>query len=223
MNETVSFMKGIALSTAEACDVESSGEDCPASRGEARVHAILEAALELVSEVGYDRMTMDAIAQRAKASKATMYRHWPGKPELVRDALCHCSWLPGADPLDSGSLRGDLLAVVHEMTAGLTATNGLLGGLMTALHRDTHLAALVRDQIDDAGQKVADVLVARARGRGEAIAPLDAVLVLELAPGQILLRTLVLGKPTGAAFQEYLVDEVLLPLLTRDHASVPQP
>jgi AcrR family transcriptional regulator len=167
-----------------------------------------------VSEVGYDCVTMDSIALRARASKATMYRHWPGKPELVRDALGHCSWLPVTSPPDTGSLRGDLLAVVQDMTAGLTSTTGLCGGLFTALHRDTHLATLVRHQIADAGQAIAGDLVTRAKARGEAIASPDVVFVLELAPGQILLRTLVLGQPTDAAFQEKLVDEVLLPLLT---------
>ncbi len=56
-------------------------------RGEARTDAILDSALELMAATGYDRLTMDAVASRAGASKATIYRRWPGKSELVTAAL----------------------------------------------------------------------------------------------------------------------------------------
>src|SRR5271156_5658417 len=82
---------------------------CGPARGDARQQAILDAAVELVAEVGYDRMSMDAIALRAKASKATIYRHWPGKAELVTEAIRR-RVSPASEPLvDSGSLRGGLL------------------------------------------------------------------------------------------------------------------
>src|SRR3954462_13867661 len=71
--------------------------------------AICDAALALLLEVGYDRMSMDAVAARAKASKATIYRRWPGKQELVLDAVRARG--PGlVVPEDTGSPRGGLEA-----------------------------------------------------------------------------------------------------------------
>src|ERR1700685_4779382 len=68
--------------------------------------ALRDAALELLAEIGYDRLTIAAVAARAKASKMTIYRRWSGKAELVVDALS-CLRQPGEVP-DTGSLRGDL-------------------------------------------------------------------------------------------------------------------
>ena len=82
--------------------------------------AICDATLALLAEVGYDRMSMDAVAARAKASKATIYRRWPGKQELVLDAVR--SRAPGmAVPEDTGSLRGDLLATYRSAAHGVAA------------------------------------------------------------------------------------------------------
>src|SRR5690242_16891040 len=77
-----------------------------------RESEILEATLVVLAEVGYDRLTMDAVATKAKASKATLYRRWNGKVQLVIDALHHGHRHEdqGAEPPDTGTLRGDLLA-----------------------------------------------------------------------------------------------------------------
>ena len=79
---------------------------------------ILDATLQILAEVGYDLLTMDAVAARAKASKATLYRRWKSKPELVVTAvMCHHS--DTAAVPDTGSLRGDLLAA-YCGTGGLS-------------------------------------------------------------------------------------------------------
>ena len=65
---------------------ESEGRPSGA-RAAARRQAILDAAIALLMEVGYDRMSMDALAERARASKATIYRHWAGKAEVVVEAV----------------------------------------------------------------------------------------------------------------------------------------
>ena len=73
--------------------------------------ALRDAALELLAEIGYDRLSIDAVAARAKASKMTIYRRWSGKAELVVDALSSLR-KPGEVP-DTGSLRGDLEAMAE--------------------------------------------------------------------------------------------------------------
>ena len=82
-----------------------------------REQEILDAALEVLADVGYDRLTMDAVAQRAKASKATLYRRWNSKATLVVDALGRMKAPPVL--IDSGDLRTDLVTAFCGM-GGLT-------------------------------------------------------------------------------------------------------
>src|SRR3954452_15079951 len=104
---------------------------------------ILDAALEVLADVGYDRLTMDAVALRAKASKATLYRRWNGKVSLVIDALHHHhnNDTPAA-PVDTGSLREDLIESFCGH-GGLTDKPELdaFGALLTAIMRDAEFAA----------------------------------------------------------------------------------
>src|SRR6478672_9467119 len=78
---------------------------------------IFDAALDVLADVGYDRLTMDAVAAAARASKATLYRRWSSKAALVIDALL--SQKAPHEPADTGNLRDDLLATFCGM-GGLT-------------------------------------------------------------------------------------------------------
>ena len=97
---------------------------------------ILEATLEVLDEVGYDLLTMDAVATRAKASKATLYRRWKGKPELVVAAIM--AHKGDAVVPDTGSLRGDLLAAYCGASGGLDdpLAKSVLSAVVTAMGRD---------------------------------------------------------------------------------------
>lgn len=183
-------------------------------RGEARVTAILAAALELVGEIGYDRVTVDAIAKRARASKATMYRNWSGKAELIADALRRNAQRRDSAVVDTGSLRGDLLATVQDIAHSFAGAAGpSLLGLTEAVRQDKELRDLVRSQIETRSHEVAELIVARARARGEAVDQTNQDLVLELAFGQLFAATLLHGEMPGADQRERLVDDVMLPLL----------
>ncbi len=189
-------------------------------RGGLRTQAILDAAVELIAEVGYDRMTMGAIAARAKASKATMYRRWPDKAQLVAEAFRCNECAEVSCPPDTGSLRGDLLATVDVLADSLSGDAGLrLAGLIVAMRTDPALAALIRAQLEDDGREITATLISRARSRGEVVAAVDSYFVFSLAPAAILTTSLLLGRPTGGAFRRQLVDEVLLPLMTGKTAS----
>src|ERR1700749_4914629 len=98
----------------------------------ARREAIWDAVFELLSEVGYDRMSMDAVAARARASKATIYRAWPDKPDLVSEAVQHR--FRGTHEIPAtGSLRGDLVALTTSACRIASGPEGaVLAGLMTA-------------------------------------------------------------------------------------------
>src|ERR1700733_10667549 len=83
-------------------------------RGEALESALLDAVWAELADRGYDELTIDAVATRAQTSRAVLYRRWPGKPELVLAALVHqAKTEPVARP-DTGSLRGDVVALLRE-------------------------------------------------------------------------------------------------------------
>ena len=183
-------------------------------RGEARTVAILDAALELISEVGYERVTMDSIAARARASKMTMYRRWPTKSELVADALRrHAEGELPAVP-NTGTLRGDLLATVGEITETLSGSRApSLIGLIEAIRDDATLRGQVTAQVRERSHQVGREICARAISRGEVVYAKRADAVLDLAFEHLFTSTLFDGVQPSTAKQRALVDTVLLPLL----------
>ena len=115
----------------------SAGPDQPGPETRPRVEGerereILAATLAVLADVGYDRLTMDAVATAARASKATLYRRWQGKAALVVDALASQKH-PVAEP-DTGSLRDDLVATYCGM-GRLTDPHqvAVLGAVITAI------------------------------------------------------------------------------------------
>jgi AcrR family transcriptional regulator len=187
---------------------------CSPSRGSAREQAILDAAMELVAEIGYNRITMDAVATRAQASKATMYRKWPGKAELVAEGLRRRCDADAESVPDTGTLQGDLAAVVGQMSDGIAGDNGALFlGLLEAFRDDDVLRGLFNQQVTRRCGEVAAIVLGRTVDRGEPVRNTNGKTVIELAFSQLFMATLMSGKPPTAAIQRCLVNEVLLPLL----------
>ena len=180
-------------------------------RAEAREQAILDAALELVMEVGYDRLSMDALAERARASKATIYRRWSGKAQVVVEAVRRRKH-DGRTAPDTGSLRQDLLEALGGMCLSLDGDEALVTGLMSAMRGDPELAGLMRAQVFD-GEGPADVVIARAVSRGELPPGTTGELVGEVAPALVMMRLAFRGEPLDETFVAHLVDDVVLPLL----------
>jgi AcrR family transcriptional regulator len=185
-----------------------------AGRGVQREEAILLATLELLAESGYDQLTIDAVAARARCSKATIYRRWPGKAALVVTAVRRYAGRSGTAASDTGSLRSDLLAALHAMRASLTGQDAaLILGLLIAMRRDPELAAAVRDQVLDAKREALGAAIDRAIARGEILADTDTGLLAEISSAVLFSRLLVTGEPLDDDFVEHLVDAVLLPAL----------
>jgi AcrR family transcriptional regulator len=186
------------------------------SRGESREKAILSAVIGLLGELGYEGMTMDAVAARAHASKTTIYTRWPGKPQLVRAAVD--GYVAGrlAPGVDTGSLRGDLMAVMRAMTGHLTTGFlAMMSGLVHAMRTDPELAAALRPQLG-IGHAVALPIVSRAAGRGELPAHADALLASlahEVIEAHVLLQ-MAAGDPLSPDFARHVVDDLLIPVLT---------
>lgn len=184
-----------------------------------REQEILDAALEVLREVGYDKLTIDTVAARARASKATLYRRWPTKAELVADAM---SQLDGGVPAvpDTGTLRGDLLALTDDKCGVLDAGQmDLVCGLSTAMYRDHALGAALRDRFLEPRRHTVLAVLERARDRGEIDAGVDLELVGQIVPAVVMFR-LSFGTPDEpfAALVARVVDQVVLPAVrgTRD-------
>ncbi len=181
----------------------------PRVEGE-REQEILDATLEVLAEVGYDRLTMDAVATRAKASKATLYRRWSDKVTLVIGALQSQKHQPELP--DTGTLRGDLLAsfcgeggIVHKETTSTFAA------VMTALAHDEEFAAAFRRDVLAPKSASTRRLFERARDRGELREGLDLDLVTPALAGIVLHRMFVLGTPPDTRTVTAVLDQIILP------------
>ena len=199
------------MSPTQAAHAEAQSR--PRVEGE-REQEILDATIDILAEAGYDRLTMDAVAARAKASKATLYRRWNGKAQLVIDAL-----LSEKEPFsapDNGSLREDLLGAYCGM-GGLTDNRqiAILGSVITAITRDAEFAEAFRRDFIGPKKAASTEIFRRAQERGELKDGLDLDLISAALPGIVLHRTFLLGDPPTKELIAEVVDQLILPAVTR--------
>jgi len=183
-------------------------------RDHSRDPEILNAALEVLAEEGYDGMTVDMVAARAKAGKATLYRRWPSKGELVIDAVV-CMKRGDIDlgnlP-DTGTLRGDLVAMIKPRTIEESERKlQVMAGLMSAVARSPELAEAINRAIIEPRAEVNRILLRRAIDRGEIAADIDIETLSMITPSMAAYRTLVLKRPVDREFLITMIDKVVLP------------
>ena len=178
-------------------------------RSAAADRSIIDAALACFAESGLEGLTMDAVAARAGVSKATIYRRYPGKVELVMAAAEELSREQVPIP-DTGSLSGDLRATLANLTRLLTATvSGRAVGMLAAeIQRNPELAAAHRAFIVQRRRSTAGV-VQRAVERGELPPGVDAELLADLAIAPVFHRALITGDPLDDAFLDAVVGLVI--------------
>ena len=161
------------------------------ARAAAREDAILDAALALVLEVGYDKMSIDAVAERAHAGKATIYRHFPDKATLVACAISSRTGAAASEPVDTGSLREDLLAFGTSEVSAAGLDGGIFAGLLNASRTSEGLRRALLSQRSSETKQPSRVIVERAVARGE-LSDSDRVsLVCEVACSVVLHRLFV--------------------------------
>ncbi|MCX4550408.1 TetR/AcrR family transcriptional regulator [Streptomyces sp. NBC_01387] len=175
---------------------------------------LYEAVLDLLREVGYDALTMDAVALRTRSSKATLYRQWGSKPELIVRALRHNKPV-GADEIDTGSLRGDFHAMVaREDDCEMEKNSALMRGLMHAVHENPDLFQALRELLIEPEMTGLERLLRRAVERGEVSADNPALnLVPHMLVGAVVARQLIEERPADQAFLTRYLDAVVLPAL----------
>ena len=173
--------------------------------------AIVKATLELLVEVGYARITMEEVQRRAGVGKATIYRRWASKEELVKDAIQHFSAeLPVPD---TGSLKGDYAAISTALVAIARDRNAALvmPRLLAEASRDPELHAIFYEQLVEPRRRVARIALERARDRGELREDVDLELTIDMLAGPIVYRFLITGGDLApaAAVAPRLLDALL--------------
>lgn len=169
----------------------------------------MDALLVLLAEVGFGGLTIDAVAQRAGVGKATIYRRWASKEQLVLDALTN-GRIPIPEP-DTGNLRDDLLAYylpLADPEAQMGAIR-LMPALAAEAAVDMELAARLHAYVSDRRAPVAGIL-RRAQERGEIGEGFDVELVVDLVTGAIMYRLYFSGAVVDDAVIRRLLDGVLL-------------
>jgi AcrR family transcriptional regulator len=184
----------------------------PRRRGEVLDSAICEAALDELAELGYAKLTIERVALRAGASKASVYRRWPSRMELALDAVHHLAPDPTAI-LDTGSLRGDAITFMRHMADLLAGPAGeALRGLLGDALADPSRTLELRNHSRGTGHRAMQEIVRRAVERGEIHS--DAITPRRLNVAQAMLREQFLfhGPPVPDAAIVEIVDEIVLPL-----------
>jgi AcrR family transcriptional regulator len=175
---------------------------------------LLAVTLRLLQEHGYDRLTLDAVATTAHASKATVYRRWPTKAELVLAAFIE-GVCQAAVPPDTGTLRGDLVQVGELICQQAHQHAGTMRAVLVEVSRNPALDDAFQHQFIDQRRAVIHHILRQAVDRREID---DAVITDELwdlLPGYLIFRFLVPSRlPTHHTVQA-LVDDVIIPSLTR--------
>lgn len=175
--------------------------------------AIHDAAIALCREVGYDAVTIEAIASRAGVGKATVYRWWPSKELVVADALRDL--IQRIPVPDTGSTEGDLAALLG-ITVRLyqdEATLPLLSGLVAAMHRSRPIADAVLAGFGAAWPDVARVVVLRGLARGDLEG--DPEILLDLLAGPLFLSAIWYGRPLDDAYARSILRHLLRGITAR--------
>lgn len=207
-----------AIGAARACfpTAFSCSAEGVVGRGAGRESAICQALLELLNEASYESVSMDAVAARAKASKATIYRRWSNKEDLLIDALQRVFAVRHDLVPDTGSLRGDLVAVCRwqaEDPVMMVTNTAAIKGLLYASTAEPEVAASIRTTLEGAHLHVWQLLLDRAHTRGELPSAVPPTLVWDVAQAQFCARTGVQTGPLDAAYVEHVIDDILLPVI----------
>jgi len=183
-------------------------------RDHTRDPEILDAALDVLSETGYDGMTVDMVAARAKAGKATLYRRWPSKAELVLDAVvCMKARDIDLDALpDTGTLRGDLVAMIRPPSIRDSERKlKVMAGIASMIARSPELAAAAQEALVEPRASANRIFFRRAIERGEIPADADIERLCMIGPAMVAYSVLMLGKPVDREFLVSTIDGVILP------------
>lgn len=183
-------------------------------RDPSRDGVIRAAVLQLLAEVGYGALTMDAVASQAGVGKATIYRRWRTKQDLVIDTIAELNRAEITPP-DTGSLRSDLRELLRSLMALINGPAGaaILSLLSTVPHHPA-LAEAFRDGPLGVWQHGFQQVWARAAQRGEVPPGVAGTVAGEVASSLLVQRWLLNLQPVDDAYANEVLDTVILPLVS---------
>jgi AcrR family transcriptional regulator len=175
---------------------------------------LLAVTLRLLQQHGYKRLTMEAVATSARASKATLYRRWPSKAELVLAAFIEGIRQVAVAP-DTGTLRGDLLYVGKVICEHARGQAGTIRAVVMEVSRNPAINDALRRHLLDQLEALIHHILQQAVDRGEIEqAAIDCDL-WDLLPGYLIFRCIIPNRPPSQRTVRALVDDVIIPGLTR--------
>ena len=176
--------------------------------------AILKAALELVAELGYDSVTMDSIALRAHAGKATLYRRWKSKPYLIAEAIRFM--MPCEQKVDTercGDNLRDYLCESFSIYFGIKdeIRQKVMLSIATAINRDKLLSEAIQlNCITDQSCVFSDVIECAINKK---LDKNQLKLLADVGPALLFYQLLITGKPIKMSYLEHIVDHLIIPLI----------
>jgi AcrR family transcriptional regulator len=185
----------------------------PTTRSETSRHAILRAAFDLVSEVGYAKLSIEGIAARAGVGKATIYRWWPSKGAVLFDALLSLAATPEGETAlpDTGDLVADLKAVLRATATEFTqpAFDAVLRALTAGIAHDPALARTYAERLDGPMREIKKQRLRSAQAVGQLPSGVDLDLAVDLIWAPVQHRWLHGTGPLDAAFTDAVVEAAL--------------
>lgn len=178
-----------------------------------RLTELYQGTLRLVAELGFDKVTMDGIAEATRSSKATLYRQWGSKTALVADALVHSVEENHVD-IDTGSLRGDFQQMMRQGKPKGVDDGALIGALLQAVKHDAELDQVLREQVIVVGHQRINAVIDLAITRGEIAADAPGITYVPLLIITLfVLQPVIDGAEWDDAQKTAFIDAVLLPAL----------
>jgi AcrR family transcriptional regulator len=174
----------------------------------------LTVTLRLLQEHGYDRLTVDEVAATARASKATVYRRWPSKADLVLAAFIEGIRRVVVPP-ETGTLRGDLLQLAELVCQEVRQHAGTIRAVLVEVSRNPALNEVMQHQFIGQRKAVIHHVLQQAVDRGEIEQAVISDELWDLLPGYLIFRSILAGRPPTPQTARALVDDVVLPSLAR--------
>jgi AcrR family transcriptional regulator len=182
-------------------------------RDPSRDGVIRAAILRLLAEVGYGALTMDAVASEAGVGKATIYRRWRTKEDLVVDTISELNRAEATLP-DTGSVEGDLREVMYRMVSMITGPTGAATlALLSTIPHQPALAEAFRNGPLAVWRNTLEQVWRRAEERGEVRSGLHRSTVAESTSALMVQRWLLTGEPVDEAYADEVLQTVVLPLV----------
>lgn len=182
-------------------------------RGTALLNAIRQAVLAELGEEGYGAFSIERVAARAGAGKASIYRRWPGKDELILDAVR--GGIPGGGPerAYTGDLRADLLGMYRGMASGFHTPMGpAMRALLTETHRRPELLEALHEMVFDPGVRDLRAVLQEAAEAGEIDPDVVDHEIVTIGHEMLMFRYLTSGAIADDQIRA-LVDELMVPVL----------